>query len=129
MIPLFFFFCWGGCANLTRLNGAGPGWVDGWLPAIFSFVFLIVGRNSPPFLFSPLPFVCLALLLRIWPTIDKTQSLTMPGTRHGISGCGARALWSPRVCSGFRREVECSSRHCLSTFPLPDGTQQKECAS
>lgn len=33
------------------------------------------------------------------------------------------------VCSRFREEMECSLRHCLSTFPLPDGTQQKECAS
>lgn len=33
------------------------------------------------------------------------------------------------VCLGFRKEMGCGSRHCLSTFPLPDGAQQKECAS
>lgn len=81
------------------------------------------------FLFSPFPFVRLVLLLSIWPTIDKTQSLTMLGTRRRIGGSGAHALWRACVCSGFRKEMGCVSRHCLSTFPLPDGTQQKECGS
>lgn len=92
-------------ADLTRLNGVGPGRVDGWLPAIISFVFLIVACSSPPFLFSPLPFVCLTLLLSIWPTIDKTQSLTMLGALHRIGGDGARALWRVCICSGFRKEM------------------------
>lgn len=50
------------------------------------------------FLFSPLPFVRL-VLLSIWPTIDKTQSLTMLGTQRRIGGSGAHALWRACVCS------------------------------
>lgn len=76
--------CFDFAADLTRLNGIGLGRVDGWLPAIISFVFLIVAYSSLPFLFSPLSFVCLTLLLSIWPTIDKTQSPTMLGALHGI---------------------------------------------
>ena len=76
-------------------------WTHGSRP--FSHLcFLIVACNSPPFLFSPLPFVCLALLLGIWPTIDKTQSLTMLGAWRGIGGDGgAHALWQVCVCWGF----------------------------
>lgn len=76
--------------------------MDGWLPAIVSFVFLIVACSSPPFLFSPLPFVCLTLLLSIWPMIDKTQSLTMLGAPHRIGGDGAHALWRACVCVSVR---------------------------
>lgn len=108
---------------------SGPGRMDGWLPAIISFVFHIVACSSPPFLFSPLPFVCLTLLLSIWPAIDKTQSLTMLGTLHRIGGDGARALWRACFCSGFWKEMGWGPRHCLSTSLLPDGAQQKECAS
>lgn len=89
----------------------------------------IVTYSSLPFLFSPLPFVCLLRLLSIWPAIDKTQSLTMIGTRCKIGGNGPHTLWWICVCLGFGIEMVCSSRHCLSTFPLPDGTQQKEFAS
>lgn len=85
---------------MTRLNGVSLGRVDEWLPAIISFVFLIVACSSPPFLFSPLPFVCLTLLLSIWPTIDKTQSLTMLGALHRIGGDGACTLW--RACVSVR---------------------------
>lgn len=108
--------CFDFAADLTRLNRIGLGRVDGWLPAIISFVFLIVAYSSLPFLFSPLSFVCLALLLSIWPTIDKTQSLTMLGALHRIGGDGACALWRARVCSGSKKEMGCGSRHCLSTF-------------
>lgn len=63
----------------------------------------IVACSSPPFLFSPLPFVCLTLLLSIWPAIDKTQSLTMLGALHRIGGDGAHALWRVSVQALGRR--------------------------
>lgn len=109
--------CFDFAADLTRLNGIGLGRVDGWLPAIISFVFLIVAYSSLPFLFSPLSFVCLTLPLSIWPTIDKTQSPTMLGALHGIGDDdGNRALWRVCVCSACGEEMGCGSRHCLSTF-------------
>lgn len=89
----------------------------------------IVTYSSLPFVFSPLPFVCLLRLLCIWPAIDKTQSLTMLGARCKIGGNGASTLWWICVCLGFGIEMVCSSRHCLSTFPFPDGTRQKEFSS
>lgn len=108
--------CFDFAADLTILNRIGLGRVDGWLPAIISFVFLIVAYSSLPFLFSPLSFVCLTLLLSIWPTIDKTQSLTMLGALHRIGGDGACALWRACVCSDSKTVMGCGSRHCLSTF-------------
>lgn len=113
-------------ADMTRLNGVGLGRVA---PSHHLICVSHCRLQPPPFLFSPLPFVCLTLLFSIWPTIDKTQSLTMLGAQHRIGGDGAHALWRARVCSGSGMETGCNSQHCLSTFPLPDGTQQKECAS
>lgn len=100
----------------SELNRIGAGCVDGWLPAIISFMFLIVACSSHPFLLTPLSFVCLTLLLSIWPTIDKTQSLTILGVLHRIVVMEPCALWQMCACSGFRNEMGCSSRHCLSTF-------------
>lgn len=61
-----------------------------------TFVFSLFFAALLLFLFSPLSFVCVALQLGIWPTIDKTQSLTMFGTCHRIGGSSAPTLWS--VC-------------------------------
>lgn len=66
--------------------------MEGWLPAIISFMFLIVACSSHPFLLTPLSFVCLTLLLSIWPVIDKTQSLTILGVLNRIRGDGAQCI-------------------------------------
>lgn len=117
-------------ADLTRLNRVSPGRVDGWLPAIILFVFLIVASSSPPFLFSPLPLFasrfCSVSGQRL---IRPNPWQCLQHAKHWIGGDGAHALWWVCLCSGFRKEMGCSSRHCLSTFLLPDGAQQKECAS
>lgn len=94
---------------MTRLNRIGPGCM--WLPAIISFVFLIVARSSSRFLFSPLPFVCLMLLLSIWPAIDKTQSLTMLGVRRRIGGDGTACIVaSVCVCVCLRAPAQALGR-------------------
>lgn len=90
--------------------------MDGWLPAIFSFVFLIVACSTPPFLFFPLPFVCLVLLLSIWLTIDKTQSLTMLGTQQGLVAA-VHMHCDECVCSGFRKGMGCGL-HTIVYLPF-----------
>lgn len=97
----------------------------GWLPAIISFVSLIVTYSSLPFLFPPIPFVCPTFLLSIWPTIDKAQSLTMLGVLLRILGDGALCI-VVCACSGFRKKMGFGSHYCLSTFNFQ---MVKECVS
>ena len=92
---------WGGLDQI-KLSRPGP---CGRVAPSHHLICVSHCHSSPPFLFSPLLFVCLMLLLSIWPTIDKTQSLTMLGKLHRISGDGAHALWWACVCSGFWKEM------------------------
>lgn len=92
-------------------------------------MFLIVACSSHPFLLTPLSFVCLTLLLSIWPAIDKTQSLTILGVLHRIGGDGALCIVAS-VC--LLRLQERDGMQLTSLFiylQLPDGAHQKECVS
>lgn len=92
-------------------------------------MFLIVACSSHPFLLTPPSFVCLTLLLGIWPVIDKTQSLTILGVLHRIRGDGALCI----VASVFLfRLQEQNGMQLTSLFiylQLPDGAHKKDCVS
>lgn len=112
-----------------ELNRIGSGCAEGWLPAIISFMFLIVACSSHPFLLTPLSFVCLTLLLSIWPAIDKTQSLTILGVLHRIRGDGALCIVAS-VCLFRLQERDGMQLTSLFIYlQLPDGAHKKDCVS
>lgn len=92
-------------------------------------MFLIVACSSHPSLLTPLSFVCLTLLLSIWPAIDKTQSLTILGVLHRIRGDGALCIVAS-VCLFSLQEQDGMQLTSLFIYlQLPDGTHKKDCAS
>lgn len=112
-----------------KLNRIGSGCVDGWLPAIVSFMFLIVVCSSHPFLLTPLSFVCLTLLLSIWPAIDKTQSLTILGVLHRFRGDGALCIVASVCLFRLQERDEMQLTSLFIYLKLPDGAHKKDCFS
>lgn len=103
--------------------------MDGWLPAIVSFMFLIVVSSSHPFLLTPLSFVCLTLLLSIWPAIDKTQSLTILGVLHRFRGDGALCIVASVCLFRLQERDEMQLTSLFIYLKLPDGAHKKDCFS
>lgn len=92
-------------------------------------MFLIVARSSHPFLLTPLFFVCLTLLLSIWPAIDKTQSLTILGVRHRIRGDGALCIVANVRLFRLQERDGMQLTSLFIYLQLPDGAHKKDCAS